>query len=165
MINLSYEKDKKLTTEQITMILDLAAQAASDGGFISDFIFERAMYVFAAQIFYPDKKDTIASSIGAGYDIRLAFDALVQDGTMEDMFSEYNKDIQYLYGSGMVWLQNVKEFQQSARGLLDSINTLSGDIVQSAAQQLQKVASGDVKKIQDFANHWGFSMPSPGKDE
>lgn len=164
MFDIEYEKNKKLSTEQVSMILDLAAQAASDGGFISSYIFYRAVYVFAAQVLYPEKKDTIASTIGVGYDIRLAFDLLVQDGTIEDMQATYEADMKKLDSTAEVWYYEVSDYQQSARGLVDSITTLSGDIVKSATEQLQQVANGDVKIIQEFANRWGFDRPTPGED-
>lgn len=156
MFDLKYEKNKKISTEQMSMILDLAAQAASDGGFMSSYIFYRAMYVFAAQVLYPEKKDVIASSIGSGYDIRLAFDLLVKDGTIEDMQSHYQDEMKELDTQGLIWMNEVREYQQSARGLVDSVNTISGDIVKTAVEQLQNVAKGDVKVINDFADHWGF---------
>ena len=164
MFDIEYEKSKKISTEQMSMILDMAAQAASDGGFISSYIFPRAAYVFAAQVLYPEKKEIIASSIGQGYDIRLAFDLLVQDGTLEDMQTKYKTDLEELDKNAEIWCQEVADYQQSARGLVDSITTLSGDIVKSATEQLQQVANGDVKVIQEFANRWGFDRPTPGED-
>ena len=164
MFDIEYEKSKKISTEQMSMILDMAAQAASDGGFISSYIFYRAAYVFAAQVLYPEKKDTIASTIGVGYDIRLAFDLLVQDGTIEDMQTTYEADVKKLDSAAEIWYYEVSDYQQSARGLVDSITTLSGDIVKSATEQLQQVANGDVKVIQEFANRWGFDRPTPSED-
>lgn len=156
MIDIEYEKSKKLTTEQITMILDFAAQAASDEGYINSFIFERAVCVFAAQALFPEKKELIASAIGNDYDIRLAFDNIAKDGTLEKMLADYPSEMKYLLEDGKVWLEEVAKFQQSVRGILDSINTLSGDIVKTAAEQLQKAASGDAQIIQEFANKWGL---------
>ena len=165
MFDIEYEKSKKISTEQMSMILDMAAQAANDGGFISSYIFPRAAYVFAAQVLYPEKKEVIASSIGQGYDIRLAFDLLAKDGTLEDMQTTYAKDMEELDFNAGNWYDDVSKYQQSARGLVDSITTLSGDIVKSATEQLQQVANGDVKVIQEFANRWGFDRPTPGEDK
>ena len=164
MFDINYEKSKHISTEQMAMILDMAAQAASDGGFVSSYIFSRAAYVFAAQVLYPEKKNAIASSIGQGYDIRLAFDFLAKDGTLEDMQTTYAKDMEELDFNAGNWYEDVSKYQQSARGLVDSITTLSGDIVKSATEQLQQVANGDVKVIQEFADRWGFNRPTPGED-
>lgn len=165
MFDVEYEKSKNISTEQMAMILDLAAQAASDGGFVSSYIFPRAAYVFAAQVLYPEKKEAIAASIGQGYDIRLAFDLLAQDGTLEDMQTTYAKDMEELDFNAGNWYEDVSKYQQSARGLLDSITTLSGDIVQSAVEQLEKVANGDVKIVQEFADRWGFDRPTSGEEK
>ena len=78
---------------------------------------------------------------------------------------EHKIDIDILFAEGETWLKEVKDFQQSARGILDSINTLSGDIVQAAAQKLQEVAAGDVSIVQEFADRWGFDRPAPGEDK
>ena len=165
MIDLEYEKNRNLTTEQICIIVDFAIQAANDGGFLNSFIFERALCVFAAQILFPDKKDDIASSIGQGYDIRLAFDLLVKDGTIEKLQKDYAADMQHLQEAGQIWFEEVETYEHSARGLLDTITTLSGDIVQSAVQQLQQAASGDAQLIQEFADKWGFSLPQANKND
>ena len=80
------------------------------------------------------------------------------------MQTKYKMDLEELDKSAEIWCQEVADYQQSARGILDTVNTLSGDIVKSATEQLQKVANGDVKIIQDFADKWGFDRPTPGED-
>lgn len=155
MINLKLEKSRKLSTEQICMIEDFAAQAANDGGFMNHFVFERAIFVFAAICLYPDKKEGLTALIGEGYDIRGAFDRIIKDGLAEEMYKTYQEDIDNLLSIGNTWFQDAAIYEHSARGLLDSINTLSGDIVQSAAEQLQKASEGEVGKILDFAEKWG----------
>ena len=80
------------------------------------------------------------------------------------MKTTYAKDMEELDFNAGNWYEDVSKYQQSARGLVDSITTLSGDIVKSATEQLQQVANGDVKIIQEFANRWGFDRPTPGED-
>ena len=80
------------------------------------------------------------------------------------MQTTYEADMKKLDDAAEVWYYEVSDYQQSARGLVDSITTLSGDIVKSATEQLQQAANGDVKVIQEFANRWGFDRPTPGED-
>lgn len=157
MVDLEYEKNKHLTTEQRCMVLDFAAQAASDGGLIHRFIFDRAIYVFAAQVLYPEKKEAISDIIGKGYDIRLAFDKIVEDGIAEDMLDKYGQDIEQLLDEGKVWYDECLEYEHSARGLLDTATAYSGDIVKAAAERLQEAANGDVQVVEQFAKNWGFN--------
>ena len=109
-MNIETEKTRKLTTEQISIIEDLAVQAANDGGFMNRFIHERAIYVFAAVILYPEKKEELDKLIGAGYDIRAAFDKIVDDGTLEDMVEDYVTDIDNLLAIGEQWFMDAAEF-------------------------------------------------------
>lgn len=150
------EKKLKLNMEQICMVEDFAAQAANDGGFLTRYIFERAILVFAAITLYPDRKDEITGMIGKDYDIRAAYQVLLETGLLEEMCKDYEKDIEYLLLVGDEWFIDVKDFEQSARGLLSTISDLSGDIVQQAAEKLQQAASGDMKIVEDFAQSWGY---------
>lgn len=164
MIDLEYEKKRNLTTKQICQIEDFAAQAANDNGFFNSFVFERALVVFSAQMLFEEKRDQIASAIGNGYDISLAFDMLVEDGTVEKLVQEYGEDLAHIQMVGEKWFKEAETFEHSARGLLNSVTTLSGDIVKSAAQQLQKAASGDAKVVEEFARNWGLDRKVAAED-
>lgn len=153
---LKQEKELKLNMEQICMVEDFAAQAANDGGFLSRYIFERAVLVFAAIALYPDRKDEITEMIGKDYDIRAAYQVLLESGLFEEMCKDYEKDIEFLLLVGDDWFASVKDFEQSARGLLSTISDFSGDIVQQAAEKLQEAASGDMKIVENFAQNWGY---------
>ena len=154
--NLALEKELKLNMEQICMIEDFAAQAANDGGFMSRYVFERAVLVFAAIVLYPDRKEEITNMIGKDYDIRAAYQVLLETGLLEEMCDDYHSEINWLLSVGDTWFDETKDFEQSARGLLSTISDLSGDIVQSAAEKLQEAANGDSKIIEDFAKNWGY---------
>ena len=155
------EKDIKLTMEQVCIIEDFAAQAANDGGFMNSYVFERALLVFAAIVLYPDRKDEINGMIGEGYDVRLAYQTLLETGLLEEMSKDYEMELEYLVTVGETWFQEAKEFEQSARGLLNTISDLSGDIVSQAASKLQAVASGDAKFVEEFADKWGLNNTLP----
>ena len=155
------EKDIKLTMEQVCIIEDFAAQAANDGGFMNSYVFERALLVFAAIVLYPDRKDEINGMIGEGYDVRLAYQTLLETGLLEEMSKDYELELEYLVTIGETWFQEAKEFEQSARGLLNTISDLSGDIVSQAASKLQAVASGDAKFVEEFADKWGLNNTLP----
>lgn len=155
------EKNIKLTMEQVCIIEDFAAQAANDGGFMNSYVFERALLVFAAIVLYPDRKDEINGMIGEGYDVRLAYQTLLETGLLEEMSKDYEMELEYLVTIGETWFQEAKEFEQSARGLLNTISDLSGDIVSQAASKLQAVASGDAKFVEEFADKWGLNNTLP----
>lgn len=156
MINYDKEKSRTLTTKQICQIEDFAIQSANDGGFLNSYIFERALFVYASMLLLKDKKDAIREKVTDDGDICAAFDYLVSEGIVNDMVKQYPVDIEMLLAVGKDWFSEVETYEHSARGLLDTISTLSGDIVQSAVEQLTKAANGDAKVVQEFAEKWGF---------
>lgn len=159
MISIETEKNRKLTTEQICVVEDYAAQAANDNGFINRFIFERAIFVFAAIAMFPDRKDEIDALVGSGYDIRLAFDWLVENGFIEKMCTEkeYSLDMENLLSIGNVWLEDVEKYEHSVLGLVGSINDFSGDILKNAVERLESVSGGNIDEIRDIADRWGLN--------
>ena len=59
---------------------------------------------------------------------------------------------------GKTWLDEYTEYAHSARGLLDTIQMFSGDIVKAAAEQLQSATTqSGVKEVLDIADKWGMN--------
>lgn len=144
-----WEDDKQvsLTTKQVETIFDFAAQAAEDGGLMSHYVFRRAVLVFAASVLYPDMSEEITAGVGAQYDISAIYDKLNEDGRISIMYEEHTDDIDYLLTLGEEWFDDTQSYTHSARGLLDALNTMSGDIVKSAFEQLQAATNND--NVQD----------------
>ena len=155
--DLQQEMNRTLTTEQVTMILDFSIQAAEDNGFISSYIFQRAMYVFAAIILYPDRKEEISELIGADNDIRLIWDVLIKDGTAVKMNEEFANDMIYLGNVGEDWYKEYVAYAHSARGILAAVNDFSGDIVSTAVKKLKEVEDSNLTDVIDIAKAWGMN--------
>lgn len=155
--DLQQEMNRTLTTEQVTMILDFSIQAAEDNGFISSYIFQRAMYVFAAIILYPDRKEEISELIGADNDIRLIWDVLIKDGTAAKMNEEFANDMVYLGNVGEDWYKEYVNYAHSARGILAAVNDFSGDIVSAAVKKLKEVEDSNLTDVIDIAKAWGMN--------
>ena len=155
ILDLQEEMNRTLTTEQVTMILEFAIQAAEDDGFINSYIYQRAMYVFAAIVLYPDRQEEISNIIGANGDIRLAWDALLQDGTIESMIKDFDSDIDYLTNVGEDWYNDYCDYAHSARGLLSIFSEFSADVLQEAAKKLQEISNSDFMEIPQIADEWG----------
>jgi hypothetical protein len=60
MINLETEKSLALNAQERYDIISLAMDAADDNGFINSFIFERALYCYAAIILYPELREELS---------------------------------------------------------------------------------------------------------
>lgn len=156
------ETTRKLTSQDIYDIIHFSAQSAEDNGFVNQYVFERALYAYAAIILYPDRKEEIGRMVSNN--ILDAWDALVSDGTTSDMEKNFSSDIKILGEVGSVWLDDYIKYLQSARGILSTFQTFSGDIVESTVNRFKDAFNeSDAKTVLEIADKWG--MNNTPKDE
>ena len=153
---------KKLTSQDMYDIIHFAAQSAEDNGFVNQFIFERALYAYAAIIIYPDRSEEIGRIVSDN--ILDAWDALLTDGTIADMNENFAVDMDALGRIGSVWLDDYIKYLQSARGIFSTFQTFSGDIVESTVNRFKDAFSeNDAQTVLDIVDKWG--MNNTPKDE
>lgn len=156
------ETTRKLTSQDIYDIIHFSAQSAEDNGFVNQYVFERALYAYAAIILYPDRKEEIGRMVSNN--ILDAWDALVSDGTTSDMEKNFSSDIKILGEAGSVWLDDYIKYLQSARGIFSTFQTFSGDIVESTVNRFKDAFNeSDAKTVLEIADKWG--MNNTPKDE
>ena len=150
------ETTRKLTSQDIYDIIHFSAQSAEDNGFVNQYVFERALYAYAAIILYPDRKEEIGRMVSNN--ILDAWDALVSDGTTSDMEKNFSSDIKILGEVGSVWLDDYIKYLQSARGILSSFQEFSGDIIQTAVEKFKAVSDEvGANQVLEIANNWGMN--------
>lgn len=150
------EMAKKLTSQDMYDIIHFAAQSAEDNGFVNQFVFERALYAYAAIILYPDRKEEIGRIVSDN--ILDAWDALLADGTIADMNENFAVDMDALGRIGSVWLDDYIKYLQSARGILSSFQEFSGDIIQTAVEKFKTVSDEvGANQVLEIANNWGMN--------
>lgn len=156
------ETTRKLTSQDMYDIIHFSAQSAEDNGFANQYVFERALYAYAAIILYPDRKEEIGRMVSNN--ILDAWDALVSDGTVLDMETNFSADLKILGDVGSVWLDDYIKYLQSARGIFSTFQTFSGDIVESTVNRFKDAFSeNDAKTVLEIADKWG--MNNTPKDE
>ena len=156
MIDLDYEKDKKLSTQDICDILTFAIDnSQSQQGFVNAFVFNRAIYLYAAIILYPDRKDEIATSISENlFD---TWDNLVKDGTIEKMLDEFSDDIDNLCQVGGVWFEDYCSYAHSIQAALSELQLFSGDFLNKMSSNFsQQIIDSGVPQVFDIAEKWGM---------
>lgn len=150
------ETAKKLTSQDMYDIIHFAAQSAEDNGFVNQFVFERALYAYAAIILYPDRKGELSRIVSDN--ILDAWDALLADGTIADMNENFAVDMDALGRIGSVWLDDYIKYLQSARGILSSFQEFSGDIIQTAVEKFKTVSDEvGANQVLEIANNWGMN--------
>lgn len=150
------ETTRTLTSQDIYDIIHFSAQSAEDNGFVNQYVFDRALYAYAAIILYPDRKEEIGRMVSNN--ILDAWDALVSDGTTSDMEKNFSSDIKILGEVGSVWLDDYIKYLQSARGILSSFQEFSGDIIQTAVEKFKTVSDEvGANQVLEIANNWGMN--------
>lgn len=150
------EATRTLTSQDIYDIIHFSAQSAEDNGFVNQYVFERALYAYAAIILYPDRKEEIGRIVSNN--ILDAWDALVSDGTTSDMEKNFSSDIKILGEVGSVWLDDYIKYLQSARGIFSTFQTFSGDIVESTVNRFKDAFNeSDAKTVLEIADKWGMN--------
>lgn len=161
MINVNAEKAYSLSTQNVYDIIGFAMQNAEDNGFLNSFVFERALYLYAALILCPDRKDEIATLISVSP--LTAWETLVEDGTIESMIKDYQPELDFLAENGKNWYEEYSEYAHSARGLLDTIQDFASDIVEQAMNQFQgTLNNAELQQALALADKWGMNRPEPG---
>lgn len=156
------ETAKKLTSQDMYDIIHFAAQSAEDNGFVNQFVFERALYAYAAIIIYPDRKEELGRMVSDN--ILDAWDALLADGTIADMNENFEVDMYALGRIASVWLDDYIKYLQSMRGVFSVFQNFSGDIVESTVNRFKDAFSeSDAQTVLDIADKWG--MNNTPKDE
>lgn len=161
-IDLLFEKDKSLSTQDMYDIINFSLELAEDNGFVNSFIFERAMYLFAAIVIDQDLKQELSPRIAEN--INDAWDYAIERGIIENLAENYENDLSTLAQLGETWFEEYVHYNCSARGLLNTIQEFSSDIVQAAAQQLQNSANASgIQDVLKIADNWGLNNIDPEK--
>lgn len=155
MINLENEKSLALDAQERYDIISFAMDAADDNGFINSFVFERALYCFAAIALYPEQKDIIVKAMTESP--MIAWLILIDQKILDKMIEEYEPTIKQLADEAQVWFNEYSDWAHSARGILDIVQQFTGNFVENAANSLTASAEeSGVSKIIDIANEWGM---------
>ena len=158
MIDLEKEKSYALSAKDRYDILTFATDVADDGGFVNSFVFERAIYCFAAILLVEDQalKADIQGRVAAN--LVEAWDYLIQNDIIQELIENYREDFDILGNEGANWIEDYDKYATSARGILNLVEQFSGDIVQSAATQLNNsMNETNAANIIQIADKWGLN--------
>ena len=156
MINLETEKSLALDAQERYDIISFAMDAADDNGFINSFVFERALYCYAAMMLYPEYKEELAEL--ATSNLIAAWNKILEENIFEQMIKSYETTLTILCQEAEIWFREYADWAHSARGILDMVQQFSGNIVQNAANRLTVTAQETgVSDLLDVADEWGMS--------
>ena len=156
MINLETEKSLALNAQERYDIISLAMDAADDNGFINSFIFERALYCYAAIILYPELREELSEL--ATINLISAWNKILEENIFEQMIKNYETTIVVLCQEAEHWFKEYSDWAHSARGIVDIIQQFSDNIMRNAANSLTNTAKETgVQELLEIADTWGMN--------
>lgn len=160
MINLDQELAATLSPQERYDIISFAMNAADDNGFINSFVYERALYMYAAIVLYPDQKDDLSSRVADN--ILDAWEYMIGENIIQTMLQEHKVAIELLTKEAQTWYEEYAEWAHSVRGILDVVQDYTGEIVDSAAKRLQQTSDETgVAQLLNIADDWGMNRQMP----
>ena len=156
MINLEVEKSLALDAQERYDIISFAMDAADDNGFINSFVFERALYCYAAIMLYPELKEDLSTKVASN--LISAWTFILDEGLFEKMIKNYETTLNILCQEAENWFKEYADWAHSARGILEMVQQFSGDFVQTAANRLVNTAQETrVSELLEVADEWGMT--------
>lgn len=156
-MNIEQEKAYQLSSQERYDIIAQAMEYAEDDGFINQFVFVRTLYVLTARALYPDLLDKINDML-INQTPMVAWDTLLGNGTIDNMLADYSEDLATLAEDGSTWLEDFMTFRNSARGIIDVLQTFTQGIADNMGQQLDMFKNdADIASVQDIAEKWGLN--------
>ena len=152
MIKLIEEKECALSSKDRYDILNFAITAAFTGEFVSSFIYERALYCYAAIILMENSADEIRQIISE--DLISGWDKLVKEtDIIQEMSEKYNSDLALLAEEAWMWFDEYNKYATSARGILSLVEQFTDGAVVNAASSFKNAAEksgvSEILKIAD----------------
>lgn len=162
MIHLEKERSCPLSAQEIADICTFACSFAEDNGFISSFIYERAIWVLIVQQLYDEKKNEIASQI-ASEGILNTYTSLLESDIAESLIADYIDAVKDIFEIATQWAIDYQKYSLSARGLFNTLQDFTGDIVNQATRKYQEItADENLQQVIDMGEKWGMNrMPTP----
>lgn len=156
MIILSQEENCKISAHQRYDIINFALEAANESGFVNQFIFERALYLYAALILLEtiDKDDFREKLI---VNPLSTWDLCVKDGTLNALVKLYKDDLEYLAESAAQVMEDYAAYQISIKGALDNLQLIGGQIGSFLKKEVKTIQEEtDLQTAIDIAKEWGM---------
>mgnify|MGYP007069998496 CR=1 FL=1 len=157
MIKLKEEKDCVLSAKDRYDILNFAINDAFTGEFVSSFIYERALYCYAAIILMEDSAEEIRAAISE--DLIAGWDKLVKEtNIIQEMSEKYDSDLALLAEEAWLWFDEYNKYVTSARGVLNFVEQFTGGATENLAGVLRDTArETGVFDVLEIADQWGMN--------
>lgn len=161
MIDLDFEHNKKLSTQDIYNIISHSIEVADEDGMLNSFIFQRALYVFAAATLFEDQTEDILMNIPQFPQL---WDDLVEKNVIDELKANYPRELTELCAIGEAWFSEYDAHVHSSYAIVTAISNIVQNLTSNFQNQVDNISKdGNIKQLIETASHWGMDNDNPSQ--
>lgn len=156
MVNITLEKQSKITSTDINNLLAFAMEQSETDGFLNRFVFERAMYLYLYLLLCDESEKDGIRSVLTSEGVLVAWQSLVADGKVDSLLANHETEVQLVQDAGDAVFADYKSYSESFRGAFCNVQERASSNMEKVASQMAAIMDSD--KYQDvlaIADKWG----------
>lgn len=160
MINIDEVLNCPLTSQEIYDMINSCLEEAEDNGFLSQFVFERALICHEVLLLIEDLDD-IDSPMVAENPLT-AFDHFLEMGYIQNLIKNHTATVNYISKVAAQYFEDYEKYLLSIGGVLNKAEIFSSQILQNMGGQIKELTdSDDIKRTLQIAEDWGMNRQPP----
>lgn len=160
MINIDETLNCPLTSQEIYDMINSCLEEAEDNGFLSQFVFERALACHEVLLLIEDLDDIDGPMVAENP--LTAFDHFLEMGYIQDLSKNHVDTVAYVNKIAAQYFADYEKYLLSIGGVLNKAEIFSSQVLQNMGGQIKELTdSDDIKRTLQIADDWGMNRQPP----
>jgi len=160
MINIDEALNCPLTSQEIYDMINSCLEEAEDNGFLSQFVFERALACHEVLLLIEDLDDIDGPMVAENP--LTAFDHFLEMGYIQDLSKNHTDTVAYVNKIAAQYFADYEKYLLSIGGVLNKAEIFSSQVLQNMGGQIKELTDNeDIKRTLQIADEWGMNRQPP----
>lgn len=160
MINIDEVLNCPLTSQEIYDMINSCLEEAEDNGFLSQFVFERALACHEVLLLIEDLDDIDGPMVAENP--LIAFDHFLEMGYIQNLSKNYADTVAYINRIAAQYYVDYEKYLLSIGGVLNKAEIFSSQVLQNMGGQIKELTdNGDIRRTLQIADEWGMNRQPP----
>lgn len=156
MINIDEVLNCPLTSQEIYDMINSCLEEAEDNGFLSQFVFERALACHEVLLLIEDLDDIDGPMVAENP--LTAFDHFLEMGYIQNLSKNHADTVTYVNKIAAQYFADYEKYLLSIGGVLNKAEIFSSQILQNMGGQIKELTDNeDIKRTLQIADEWGMN--------
>ena len=160
MINIDETLNCPLTSQEIYDMINSCLEEAEDNGFLSQFVFERALACHEVLLLIEDLDDIDGPMVAENP--LTAFDHFLEMGYIQDLSKNHAVAVNYINKIAAQYFADYEKHLLPIGGVLNKAEIFSSQVLQNMGGQIKELTDNeDIKRTLQIADEWGMNRQPP----